>query len=60
MPTMKNFWFRKDGQDLIEYSLLMVFVALAALLIIQYTGAAITPVWITGQSTMQNAASQTS
>ena len=60
MPTMKRLWFREDGQDLIEYSLLMVMIALAALLIMQHTGAAVTPVWTTGQSTIQNAATQTS
>ena len=32
--TLQTFWQEKDGQDLVEYSLLLAFIALAAVAIL--------------------------
>ncbi len=50
----------EDGQDLIEYTLLLVFIALAAVLILQQAGSSAQPIWAGGSETLQNAAVQTS
>ena len=43
MNTMKNFLNDEQGQDLIEYTLLMAFVALAAAAL--FLGASIKGIW---------------
>jgi Flp pilus assembly pilin Flp len=54
--------FRRDegGQDIVEYSLLLVLVILAALTVVQQTGASAAPVWVAENVTLQNAATQVS
>jgi Flp pilus assembly pilin Flp len=53
-----NCFLRDDaGQDLVEYSLLIVFVLIASTLIMQNTGSSVIPVWVAGNSTISNAAS---
>jgi Flp pilus assembly pilin Flp len=60
MDTVNRFCLGEDGQDLVEYSLLLVIVAMGTILILQQTGSSITPIWAAGSSTVQNAALQTS
>lgn len=36
---LKTFWREDEGQDLVEYSLLLAFIALAAVSILNSTGA---------------------
>ncbi len=36
--ALKAFWVEEDGQDLVEYSLLMAFIALAAVAVLGNVG----------------------
>jgi Flp pilus assembly pilin Flp len=46
MTTMlMNFWNDEQGQDLIEYTLLMAFVALAAAAIFIGAGGSVSGIW---------------
>ena len=55
MTLLWNFWKGEDGQDLIEYTLLMAFVALSALALFLGAGKSIKGVW-TNSSTQLGAA----
>ncbi len=39
--VLKAFWQEEDGQDLVEYSLLLAFIALAAISILSGVGGSI-------------------
>jgi Flp pilus assembly pilin Flp len=39
--ALKMFWQEEDGQDLVEYSLLLAFIALAAITILNNAGGSI-------------------
>jgi Flp pilus assembly pilin Flp len=58
---MKNFlvrfWREEEGQDLIEYTLLMAFIALASASLFVSAGGSISGIWSSGSSTLANAAS---
>ena len=43
--ALKAFWQEEDGQDLVEYSLLLAFIALAAVSILNGIGGQITGVF---------------
>ena len=45
LACLRNFWYEQDGQDLIEYSLLITFVAIACAAIVGSTGSATVPIW---------------
>jgi len=60
MEPVNRFCLHEAGQDLVEYSLLLVFIILAALAIMTQTGSAVTPIWVAGNTTVQNAAAATS
>ena len=60
MATAHRFFRCEDGQDLVEYALLLALIAMAAFLILQQTGAATQPIWAAGSTELQNAALQTS
>ena len=47
---LKNFWNDEQGQDLIEYTLLMAFVALASAALFINAGSSINGIWTTGNS----------
>jgi len=57
---MKLFWKKfcqeESGQDLIEYTLLLAFVALASASIFISAGNSINTIWQTGSNTLSNAA----
>lgn len=42
---LQNFWREDGGQDLIEYSLLITFIAVACAAIVGTTGSATSPIW---------------
>jgi Flp pilus assembly pilin Flp len=42
---LKQFLREEEGQDLIEYSLLIVFIAIACAAIVGTGGSATTPIW---------------
>lgn len=57
---MKNFmarlWKEEEGQDLTEYALLLVLIALAAITVMSNLGVAINTVFSSGASTLSSAA----
>jgi Flp pilus assembly pilin Flp len=55
---MKRFWQEESGQDLIEYTLLMAFVALASASIFISAGGSIAGIW--GQANSQLTAANAS
>ncbi len=50
MTYLRNFWNDEQGQDLIEYTLLMAFVALASAALFLGAGKSITGIWTTTNS----------
>jgi Flp pilus assembly pilin Flp len=50
MTYLRNFWKDEQGQDLIEYSLLMAFVALASAALFIGAGGTIKGIWSTTNS----------
>jgi Flp pilus assembly pilin Flp len=45
MTLLRNFWNDESGQDLIEYTLLMAFVALASAALFIGAGGSISGIW---------------
>ena len=50
-----NFLQDEQGQDLIEYTLLMAFIALGSASIYVSVGGSLTTIWTSGNSTLSNA-----
>jgi Flp pilus assembly pilin Flp len=50
MNSVRNFWNEDQGQDLIEYSLLMAFVALASAALFLTAGGSIQGIWSASNS----------
>ena len=55
---LRGFLVEDDGQDLIEYSLLMAFVALASAGLFMKAGKSVTGIWSTANSRLVQANSQ--
>jgi Flp pilus assembly pilin Flp len=57
---MKNFWLRfwkeEDGQDLVEYSLILAFVALSAAALLTTMGTSINTIWTAADGQLGDAA----
>jgi Flp pilus assembly pilin Flp len=53
----KNFVKDEQGQDLIEYTLLMAFIALASAAIFVNAGKSISTIWTGASNQLSNAAS---
>jgi len=60
MTFLKNFLNDEQGQDLIEYTLLMAFVALASAALFLGAGGSISGIWSTSNSQLSSANSQAS
>ena len=60
MTYLRNFWTDEQGQDLIEYSLLMAFVALASAALFLGAGNSIKGIWSTTNSQLVQANSNAS
>jgi len=60
MKFLKTFWLEEDGQDLIEYTLLMAFIALASASIFLSAGGSISQIWTTGSDQLASAATAAS
>jgi Flp pilus assembly pilin Flp len=58
MQWIRTFWSDEQGQDLIEYTLLLAFVALASAAIFIGAGGSVSGIWSTSNS--QLAAASTS
>jgi Flp pilus assembly pilin Flp len=48
-------WKEEEGQDLTEYALLLVLIALAAIVVMSNLGSAINQVFSSGSSTLNSA-----
>ena len=57
---MRTFLFDQSGQDLIEYTLLMAFVALASAALFIGAGGSINSIWTTANTQLGNAATSAS
>ncbi|MFN8006980.1 MAG: Flp family type IVb pilin, partial [Terriglobia bacterium] len=51
---LKKFWRDQQGQDLVEYALLLVFLALAAITALPALGQAVSNVFVTAKSTLES------
>jgi Flp pilus assembly pilin Flp len=56
MTFLRNFWNDEQGQDLIEYTLLMAFVALASAALFIGAGKSIQSIWTSTNTQLSNAA----
>jgi Flp pilus assembly pilin Flp len=54
--VLKALWREEDGQDLVEYSLLLAFIALGAVAILSSTSKSLNSLWSTISSTLASAA----
>jgi Flp pilus assembly pilin Flp len=54
---LKRFWSEEDAQDLVEYSLLLGFIALAAVAILNGLSGTVKSVWGTLNTDLSSAAS---
>jgi Flp pilus assembly pilin Flp len=55
-----TFFKQEEGQDLIEYTLLMAFVALASAALFIGAGGSINTIWTTSNAQLSNAATSAS
>ncbi len=55
VSVIKNFWNEDQGQDLIEYTLLMAFVALASAALFLGAGGSIKGIWTTTNTQLEAA-----
>ena len=60
MTYLQNFWNDEQGQDLIEYTLLMAFVALASAALFLGAGGSIKGIWVTTNNQLTQANAQAS
>ncbi len=55
MTFLRNLWNEEQGQDLIEYTLLMAFIALASAALFLGTGTSLKGIWTTTNTSMETA-----
>jgi Flp pilus assembly pilin Flp len=60
ISVLKALWREEDGQDLVEYSLLLAFIALAAVTVLTSTSGSLNKLWNTISSTLSSAATTAS
>jgi Flp pilus assembly pilin Flp len=60
LNVMKRLWQDEQGQDLIEYTLLMAFVALASAALFINSGASVSAIWSTSNTQLSTAAASAS
>ncbi len=60
MNSIRTFLKDEQGQDLIEYTLLMAFIALASASIFVSAGASISGIWGTASNQLSNASATAS
>jgi Flp pilus assembly pilin Flp len=60
MTFLHGFWKDEQGQDLIEYTLLMAFVALASAALFLGAGGSIKGIWVTTNNQLAQANSMAS
>ena len=57
LNRLRELWDGEDGQDLVEYSLLLAFIALVAVAILSGVGKNIAKIWTSINGQVSNAAS---
>jgi Flp pilus assembly pilin Flp len=57
---LKAFWQEEEGQDLVEYSLLLAFIALAAIALLSAAGGSVSSIWTNINTNLTSAATATS
>lgn len=57
MKTLSNLWCQEEGQDLVEYSLLLAFIALAAVSVLTTVKSSISTIWASINSSLTAASS---
>jgi Flp pilus assembly pilin Flp len=60
MTILRNLWNDEQGQDLIEYTLLMAFVALASAALFMGAGGSISGIWTVSNSRLAAASTSAS
>ncbi len=55
MTFLRNLWNEEQGQDLIEYTLLMAFIALASAALFLGTGKSLSGIWSKTNTAMAGA-----
>jgi Flp pilus assembly pilin Flp len=55
MSFMQKFWQDESGQDLIEYTLLLAFVALASASLFLSAGSSVSSIWGSASTQLSNA-----
>jgi Flp pilus assembly pilin Flp len=58
--SVRQFWKDESGQDLIEYTLLLAFVALASASLFVSAGSSVSGIWGSASNQLSNAASEAS
>lgn len=56
MTFLRNFWNDEQGQDLIEYTLLLAFVALASAALFIGAGGSVHKIWTSASTQLSSAA----
>ncbi len=57
MQLWKRFWNEEDGQDLVEYTLLLAFIALASAALFIGAGTSVSTIWTQASTRLATAAS---
>ncbi len=60
MQLWKRFWNEEDGQDLVEYTLLLAFVALASAALFIGAGTSVSSIWTQANTRLSQAAASAS
>lgn len=58
IELLQQFWQAEDGQDMIEYALLLALIALAAVALLGGIGGSVSKIWSGINSSVSNAALQ--
>jgi Flp pilus assembly pilin Flp len=53
-PALQAFWYGEEGQDMVEYSLLLAFIALAAVGLLSGIKTQLSGLWNTISSTLSS------
>ncbi|HXG32125.1 MAG TPA: hypothetical protein VNJ11_02080 [Bryobacteraceae bacterium] len=56
MELLKRFWLEEQGQDLIEYTLLLAFVALVSAALFIQAGQSASQIWSVANASLSQAA----
>jgi Flp pilus assembly pilin Flp len=58
--VLKALWREEDGQDMVEYALLLAFIALAAVTILSSTSGSLNKLWNAVSTTLSSSATAAS